>query len=219
MTQIVKVPVNFQQRGGKPGIINGQQGMAAMNGKVVDFKNQVPFSDQISFQALVVAASATTLLNFNDSCNLNVSYGINTSLTAQAMTLTNSLTADNLRRFLQSWLPVVEWINYSSVFSTGVADQAQLGNVPRITTCNLQNTSDSYLIPVKANQRNTQQQRDIQTFYPNGELVLTPMTSIGITTVSDPLLNKTVELTFKFKEWISAAEYYRRAKNNLVSSK
>lgn len=218
MTQIVKVPVNFQQRGGKPNIMSGQNGMVNNNGKEPDFKGQVDFSDQISFQAVVVAASATNLLNFNDSCSLNVSYGINTSVNAQAFVLTNGLTAANLRSYLQTFLPVIEWINYSSVFSTGVADQAQLGNVPQFTTCNLQRQSDSYITPVKANQRNTQQQRDIQTFYPNGEMVLTPMTSIGVATVSDPALNKTVDLTLKIKKWITVQEYYKRSKKNMVSS-
>jgi hypothetical protein len=218
MAELVRLPANFQAKGGR--MTTSQNGMAVQNGPDPKFGGQVKFSDQIVFQATIAAAAATTLLVFNDSCGLNISFGVNTSATSAELTLTNGLTANNLRQYLQSWMPVIEWVNYQAVFTaSGVADQDQLGNDPLITTCNLQRQSDDYLIAVKANQRNTQQQRDIQTYFPNGDLILTPETSIGIPTASDPALQKRVSLTFKIAKWISAAEYMRIMKNNVISSR
>jgi hypothetical protein len=218
MADLVKLPANFQQKNGR--VISGQNGMANQPGAEPKFGGQVRFSDQITFQATIAAAAATNLLVFNDSCGLNTSFGINTSANSAELTLTNGLTANNLRQYLQTWLPVIEWVNYQAVFTaSGTADQDQLGNDPLITTCNLQRQSDDYLIAVKANQRNTQQQRDIQTYYPNGDLVITPETSIAITTASNALLEKKVSLTLKISKWISAAEYIRIMKNNVITSR
>lgn len=219
MTKVIQVPNLIQN--GTQRFVKTQTGAAAMNGKPDKIKGQVLLPDQFTLRGTVTSAQDFTLFNFNDACGLNVAFGVNTGALSSAFALVGGASADNLRALLQSFVPVIDFINYESTVD-GVQNQEQLGNTPRIITTNILGNTDGYIVPVKASQRNTQQQRDMQTFYCNGDLAITPFTSIGVATSPPPApgggatATKLVDLTFGVSQWIPFNQYFALAKNNPV---
>lgn len=195
------------QRGfaGKPVLINTPNGNAVMRGSG-KLKGQAKFADQITLEQTVAALAGTNGFVFNDACGLNTSFGQNTFTASVEFDLSGSATANNFREWLKSFVGIVEWINYNSDID-GVADQAQLARNLRFATVSLLGDVQTYIVAVKANQRNTQFQRDMQTVYPNGEWAWTNNTSLGVVTSAPAAGTRTVTVTFKFSKWLSYSEY------------
>ena len=201
--------------GAKPVIVSTPNGNVVVNSSQ-KLKGQAMFTDQITLQQTVANGAATMSFTVSDACGLYVSFGINTPAGGVEFDVAGQATIANFKNFLQSFVGVIDWVNYSSDVN-GVQDTAQLSNNLLFKTVSLKGDVGSYTVAVKANSRNTQFQRDLQTVYPNGEFAWTTQTSLSVATIAPPNVGevRTVQITFKFKEWISYEDYMNRADNNL----
>lgn len=221
MTKVIQVP-NLKIDA-QPRVIQTASGAALINGKPAMLGGQVMLPDQFTLSGTVLSTEATTLFNMNDSYGYNVAFGYNVGANSQQFSLGGGAPLAAFIEQLKSFVPIIEYVNYESTID-GAQNQNQFRNPVRIITTNYLGQTDTYLITVKKFQRNTQNQRDILTYYaPNDDLAITPFSSIGVVTSPPPapgggaVAAKLVELTFAVRQWIPINEYLNRSKINPVN--
>ena len=146
-----------------------------------------------SFTLSATAIATITKLRFKDACGLFDDLGVDSGATTQEFGISGPVSADAVRKFLQTHAGRISLINYEGGSVT------QLANKILLKTASIdEQTATAKIFDVATDKRNTQFQTTLQTVRPHkGEAWLT--NTSGFTVGVEALAS--VQLTLQFDKW------------------
>lgn len=155
------------------------------------FKMFRHFPNSITLTA--TAGAGITKLRFKDACGLFDDLGVDTGAATQEFGITGPVSADAVRKFVQTHAGRISLINYQANVDT------QLNNKIKLKTASIdEETATAKIFDVAVDKRNTQFQTTLQTVRPHkGEAWLTNTSGISVGTAA----TNVVSLTLQFDKW------------------
>ena len=162
-------------------------------GQQIDEGYSLPIRS-LTITATIVGGGAINELSLDDACGILPLLGIGTGATNQKLEVKGSITAEALKKYLQSYKMRISEINYECV-----EDSTQLDNKIKFYSGSLdERIGTPALFDTAVDKRNTQFQTTLQTVFPSSDAWLTNVSGIVVPTSALPVDDKTVSLTLKF---------------------
>lgn len=156
------------------------------------------FPNSITLSVTNVAGDGVTGGVFKDACGLFDSLGVSAGASAENFEVRGDVTAENVRKYLQTHRGRIAMINYECK-----QDPSQLTQKIKLISTSIDETQNvEKIFDVATDVRNSQFQDGLITIYPKkGEAWLT--NTSGIVMAMNDVSAKTVNLTIQFDAWES----------------